>query len=139
MRRTGNIYYIRKCKKSANIISRNKLLDACLNGNGDLFKEIKALRKTEVVTADSIDGVKDDVPRHFKGIYEDLYSSVKEKDELENIKENLELQINSNDLYDVDKVTSSIVEKAAKHLKMGNQIQFMDSVLIALNMENKNY
>ena len=43
MKRTRNLYHynIRKCKKTENIIARNKLLDSCLNGNGDLFKEIR--------------------------------------------------------------------------------------------------
>ena len=41
MKHTRNIYHynIRKCKKAENAIRRNKLLDAYLNRNGDLFKE----------------------------------------------------------------------------------------------------
>ena len=55
MKRCRNIYHyqIRKCKKAENSIRRNKLLDACLNGNGDVFKEIKALRKSKPVVATS--------------------------------------------------------------------------------------
>ena len=43
MKRSRNIYHynIRKCKKAENVIRRNKLLDACLNGNGEIFSEIK--------------------------------------------------------------------------------------------------
>ena len=38
-------------------ISKNKLLDACINGKGDIFEEIKRLRKTNETTATSMDGV----------------------------------------------------------------------------------
>ena len=51
MKRCRNIYHyqIRKCKKAENIIRRNKLLDACLNGNREVFKEIKTLRKSNLL------------------------------------------------------------------------------------------
>ena len=53
MKRTRNIYHynIRKCKKAENSIRRNRLLDACINGNGDIFKEIKKMRKSAPVVA----------------------------------------------------------------------------------------
>ena len=43
MKRTRNIfhYQVRKLKKTSDTISRNKLLDACINGESDLFTEIK--------------------------------------------------------------------------------------------------
>ena len=42
MKRTKNVYHyqIRKCKASENKIKRNKLLDACVNGNGNLVYDI---------------------------------------------------------------------------------------------------
>ena len=54
----------------------HKLLDACLNGGGDLFKEIKSIRKTKQVVANTIDGVAEKMPDHFKDIYSGLYNSV---------------------------------------------------------------
>ena len=59
----------KKCRKAEDTIKKSKLLDACLNGNGDIFKEIKAMRKIRPVCADSIDGVKDDIPNHFSNIF----------------------------------------------------------------------
>ena len=47
----------KKCKKAEDTIKKSKLLDACLNGNEDLFKEIKAMRRTKPKYADTIDGV----------------------------------------------------------------------------------
>ena len=70
MKKTRNIYHmqIRKCKKAEETVRKNKLLDACLNGQGNLFKEVKAIRKTRKVVATSIDGVSENVPDHFKNI-----------------------------------------------------------------------
>ena len=56
MKHTRNVYHyhLRKCKKAEKSIRRNRLLDACLNGNGELFEEIKKMRKSEPVVASSM-------------------------------------------------------------------------------------
>ena len=61
MKHSRNVYHyqIRKCKKAENLIRKTKLLDACLNGNGDIFTEIKKMRKSQPVVASSIDGKAD--------------------------------------------------------------------------------
>ena len=70
MKRSKNVYHyqIRKLKKSENLIKKNNLLDACLGGNSDLFKEIKKLRRHENTIATDVDGVKDNISEHFKDI-----------------------------------------------------------------------
>ena len=67
MKRSRNLYHYqyRKCKKSEAIITKNKLLDACLNGNGDIFKEIKKLRASKATVAASMDGVKNNISNHI--------------------------------------------------------------------------
>ena len=49
MKRTRNVYHyvLRKCMKSEEKVKRNKLLTSCLGEGGDLFEEIKKLRKTK--------------------------------------------------------------------------------------------
>ena len=81
MKRTRNIYHaeFKKCKKAETTIKKSKLLDACLNGNGNLFKEIKAMRNTKSQCADTIDGVTNNIPEHFKNIYSTLYSEYLKK------------------------------------------------------------
>ena len=63
MKRTRNIYHyqIKKCKKAEDSIRRNKLLDACINGNGDIFKEIKTLRKCKPEVSSSMDGKRENI------------------------------------------------------------------------------
>ena len=50
------------------MIKKSKLLNACLNGNGELFKEIKSMRKSKPKVAESIDGVNKNIPEHFRNI-----------------------------------------------------------------------
>jgi hypothetical protein len=56
MKRTKNLYHYhyKKCKKAEEKIKRSKLLSACLGEGGDLFNEIKALRKSSTFTGLSI-------------------------------------------------------------------------------------
>ena len=121
MKHTSNIYHyhVRKCKKAENAIRRNKLLDACLNGNGDVFKEIKKMRKSAPIVASSMDGEKENVGEHFKDIYKDLYNSVDDKDDIANILEVVNNGINNSHAHDVKKVTPEIVKEAAMRLKDG--------------------
>ena len=100
-------------------IRRNKLLDACLNGNGDLFDEIKKLRKSEPVIASSMDGKKVNIEEHFKGIYEDLYNSVDDKENINNFLSDLNKGINNSHIHDIKKVTPTVVKEAAKQLENG--------------------
>ena len=90
-----------------------------MNGNGDLFKEIKSLRRTKTVCADSIDGVKEDIPGHFKEIYRNLYNCVDDAEEVMEIRQEVEINIKEAYLDDVDMVTSEEIRKAALLLKHG--------------------
>ena len=121
MKRTRNRYHMefKKCQKAELTIKKSKLLDACLNGNGDLFKEIKSMRKTKTSVADKIDGVSENIPNHFKNIYSELYNSVKDGDEVKKISEEIEENISEESLQDVNKVTKEEVKKAAAALKPG--------------------
>ena len=121
MKRTRNRYHMefKKCKRTEQTIKKSKLLDACLNGNGDLFKEIKLMRKSKSKSADTIDGVSKDIPNHFKNIYSELYNSVTDGDEVEKISKELETKIGIQSLEDVNKVTKDEVKKAAAALKPG--------------------
>ena len=48
------------------IIKKTKLLDACINGNVDVFTEIKKICLHSPAVPTTMDGVKDDIPNHFK-------------------------------------------------------------------------
>ena len=77
------------------------------------------MRITIQVTANSIDGEKDDIPGHFKEIYSNLYSCVGDADDVIKISQEVAARINDNFLQDLDHVTADEVRKAAVRLKPG--------------------
>ena len=119
MKRTRNIYHseLKKCQRAEKTIKKTKLLDVCLNGDGNLFKEIKKIRKTKVVVADKIDGVTKDIPSHFASIYKELFNSVKDGKDVERISKEVDSKITVDSLADVNKVNKEEVKKAAAALK----------------------
>ena len=121
MKRTRNLYHyhFKKCEKAVGKVKRNNLLSACLGEGGDLFAEIKALRKAPAVVATSIDGVSDNVPNHFGKIYSDLYNSADDATELLLVHERVEAMVNSSHLDTVMKITPEIIKQAAGKLKPG--------------------
>ena len=84
MKRTRNVCHlqIRKCKNMANILKKNTLLNACVNGKGDIFTEIRKLRRSSPPVVNAIDGVTEDLPNHFAKTYNTLYNSVNDTDSL---------------------------------------------------------
>ena len=121
MKKTRNVYHMefKKCQKAETTIRKSKLLDACINGNGELFKEIKAMRRTKPLVADTIDGEKKEISNHFRNIYKELYNCVNDGEEVMKIKEEIEENINQNNLDDIKRVTPTEVKKAASKLKPG--------------------
>ena len=119
MKRTKNIYHyhFRKCQKSEEKIVKNKFLDACINGNGDIFKEIKKLRATKPVVATCMDGVQKDIAGHFKSVSSELYNSLDCSEDLLKITEEVESKVTFLSALDVEKVNANVVKEAASHLK----------------------
>ena len=96
MKRSRNVYHYqyRKCTRAEETIKKNKLLDACINGDGDLFEQIKAMRKSAPVSATTMDGVKSDIPGHFRGIYSKLYNSHDDQQQIDEISSQVHDRIN---------------------------------------------
>ena len=128
---------LKKCRKAEQTIKKTKLLDACLNGNGDLFKEIKEMRNTKPVCADKVDGVTDDIPNHFRNIYKELYNSVHDADEIEIISEEINNKINNESLNDVNKITIEEVKKATSALKPGKGDPMLNFSLDCIKVESQ--
>ena len=132
MKRSRNVYHYqyRKCEKSEETIKKNKILDACLNGDGDLFQQIKLLRKSGQVVSTSMDGIKDDIPGHFKNIYSKLYNTHNDVEKMTCLENETQGKVNPSHLSDVKKVTPDIVKEAAKHLNNSSLTLSTPSLLI---------
>ncbi len=118
MKRTRNIYHlhIRKCKKAADILKRNALLDACINGKSDIYSEIRKMRKSPANVVNSIDGITENVPEYFAKIYNELYNSVDDKSALLSIIEAVSKNIDTKDKDEIFKITPEVVKEAVGHL-----------------------
>ena len=118
MKRTRNLYHFqfKKCKKSEDLIKRNNFLNACLNGSSDIFSEIKKLRNSEKLVANSIDGKQENIQEHFAGVYGKLYNSIEDKEATQVLFKEVDSMVNSKSLADVEKVTPAIVKEAVGKL-----------------------
>ena len=119
MKRTRNVYHyhIRKCRKMTECIRKNTLLDACINNNGDIFKEIRKIRKTPPDMSSMIDGVTRNIESHFAKVYEKLYNSVEDAEKLASLLERLNSNINSDSLKVIEKIKPELIRLAISKLK----------------------
>ena len=121
MKRSRNIYHfqLKKTRRAEEKIKKNKMLNACLNGEGDIFEEIKAARKTSKVVASSIDGEKNNIANHFSNIYSKLYNSANDDDEMNDIIKKVEELTTQDKVRDIEAVTPEVIKQAAQKLKPG--------------------
>ena len=110
MKKTRNVYHyqIRKCRKAVEALKRDKLLNACINGEGDIFHELKKLRMVSRTVSKTMDGAKEDVSEHFANVYERIYNSVDDKEEMSRMYSGVNKSIDTTSLSDVDLVTNDI-------------------------------
>ena len=97
MKRTRNLYHFqfKKCQKSEDLIKKNNFLNASLNGSSDIFTEIKKLRKSNRMVANSMDGKTENIQEHFAGIYSNLYNSVDDRSAVDDLYKEVEGRIDS--------------------------------------------
>ena len=121
MKRSRNQYHYqyKKCKKAEDKIKRSKLLSACMGEGGDLFKELKALRKSAPTVANSIDGVSDNVPGHFGSIYSKLYNSAADAHKLQEVHEHVEELVHVGQADRIAEITPALLKKAVGKLRPG--------------------
>ena len=91
-------------------------MSTCLLRNGDLFKEIRKIRKSKPTVANVIDWVYADTPSYFAGIYSKLYNSCIEGRDISSMYDQLEDSISFHSINEVEKVTPELVKEAMNHL-----------------------
>ena len=99
---------------------QNQLLNACVNGEGDLFEEVKKMRKHKPKVASSMDRNTEDIPGHFYQIYSNLYNEIQEENELESMNSKIKDSIDDSEINFIEKVTPEVAKKAALKLKNRN-------------------
>ena len=120
MKHSRNIYHyvLRKCKRSEETIKRSKILDSCINGDGNIFEEMKSLRRCPEVSSSTIDQAQgDEIPNHFRNIYKQLYNQHDDRKNMADLLKTTNDRICEFMICDIDKVTPQLVKEAACHLK----------------------
>ena len=118
MKQTRNQYHyaIRRCKRAAEKIIRNKMLDSSLSGKDNIFDHIKKMRKVQNVQPKQIDGSKSPANR-FATVYSQLYNSVKDENDVDTISRKINCSISDESLEHVDLVTPNLIEDIIKKIK----------------------
>ena len=101
---------------SLDLIAINKLLDACINGKGNIFDEFRKIRNVKRDFAKKLDG-SNHIPDNFANIYNKLSNSKQDKDETLNKLGNVNTTIDIRSLIDVNLVNSDTVRKATEQVK----------------------
>ena len=70
------------------------------------------MRRVKPNLADSIDGVKTNIPSHFKNVYSSLYNSVQDADLVKDRSDKIEGLINPDNMRDTERVTTDKIKKA---------------------------
>ena len=83
------------------------------------LKSDKIPEETKPIVANSLDGVTENIPEHFKTIYSDLFNSVDDANNMAVVSEAIVKKVNSKDIVDIEKVTPDVAKKAAAKQKPG--------------------
>ena len=95
------------------------MLNSCIENDGNIFKEIKRMRKCHQTPATTIDDVSDDIPAYMAEKYEKLYNSVDDEANLAELGETINEMIVGESLEHVDKINSGVMKEASLKLKPG--------------------
>ena len=110
MKRTRNMYHlhIRKNKRVLDKMKSNRLLEACLNNQNGIFKEIKIMRNNKQSFPNNLDGKDENIPQYFANKYENFYNSVDDSNDLLIVEESISQRIKNTDTCEVLKKSSEI-------------------------------
>ena len=129
MKKTRNQfhYQIRKCKRVEDSIKNQKLLANGLESDMDLFKEIKRHRGKETEELVTIDGATGkDIPNKFAEVYEELYNREEDKENLEELLQNINARIGNESHIQINKVNPSLIKEALDKIKSNKSDPLLD-------------
>ena len=120
MKKTRNQFHcqIRKCKRVENFIKNKKLVENCLEGENDIFAEIKRQRGNETEESVTIDGaVGGNIPDKFADVYEELFNRENDRENVEEILSTINNNIGDEAHIEIDKINPALIREALKKIK----------------------
>ena len=117
-------YAVRKCQAQADATRLEKLLEAAQSGDVELLKQMKTIKgskKQHSTVTENLDGANgcEAISEKFKAVYEALYNSAESMDEMNAIKEKLNILIGLDSMVQVNRITGSAVKEACTRMKPG--------------------
>ena len=114
-------YAVRRLKRAAYNIKKDKLLTGLLDGGLDIFQEIKKFRGKTSTVSSSVDGHTgaEDISNHSADIYSELYQKHDLGEEFARVQGSIVLQVDPSLLGELDRVNEKIVFEALTKLKSG--------------------
>ena len=126
MARSRNQYHyaVRRVRRSRNLQRAKRLFEASMQGDMELIKEMRNVKKGCKVGAELPDNVggadgEDNIVEKFREVYSALYNSASTVDEVSIIKEKIGSLIDAGSVDEVRKITGKKVKEAAGTLKAG--------------------
>ena len=102
------------------------MLSSCIENDGNIFKEIKRMRKCHQTPPATIDDVSDDIPAYMAEKYKKLYNSVDDASKIAELGETINEMIVADSLDHVDRITFDAVKEATLKLKPGKTDPLMN-------------
>ena len=105
-------YAVRRCKKAALKLKEDKMVECLLNGDTDLFNEVRKSRSSRKECATTIDGQlgAENISNHFRQQYETLYNQQKSEQDMKSILNDLNNSIHDSDIMAVNSITENLVK-----------------------------
>ena len=104
MKRSRNVYHyqVRKCRRVEEYIRNKNIIENCIEGDTDLFAEIKKQRENDDVTIDSAAGK--DIPNKFAEVYSNLFNRESDNEEVHKISDDIEDRIDEDSWNEIRKI-----------------------------------
>ena len=103
----------RKCVNAAEVIKRDKFMEACISGDKNMFQELKKMRNKGSNCSSKIDSKTspEDIADHFSDIYKELFNRTGTSQPLKDLFKEVNENINDAEYETLNKVDSKLVHK----------------------------
>ena len=114
-------YALRRLKLAENKIKNDKFVESLLEGNANIFSQIKKFRGQMKTCSSRIDGEvgSGNIANHFAGIYSTIFSKVKLGEEFDQLENEIQDKIGLASLIDVFRINENVVCEALAKMKGG--------------------
>ena len=121
-------FAVRRLKRCQDKINNEKLANALLNNNEDIFKEIKRIRGKTNSYSTKIDDREGpcNIANHFATIYEDLYNNVALDDKFQKVHDSVIDSVDDSSHFQLQRINQNVIKDVIKKLKPNKKDAIFD-------------